>query len=158
MVVVGFCVLLVQLIHSGNFIWEGSAKGGVGGVLMMSALFGVLCLCLVRCPRQFYVAKTLLTLAVLLGLMFEVQAFMSLRPNYGRMWRMCITNLKQIEGAKADWALEERKTTNDAPTAAVLYGTNGYILREPKCPEGGVYIIGRVGVTPLCSVEGHLLE
>lgn len=158
LVVVGCCVLLVQVIHSGDFIWEGSSKAGLGGMVMMSALFGVLCLCMVRCPRQFYVAKTLLTLAVLLGLLCEITVFMSHRPNYGRMRNMCITNLKQIEGAKANWAVDEHKTPNDIPGAADLYGANRYIAQEPNCPEGGTYRIGKVDEAPRCSMAGHSLE
>src|SRR5258706_13179453 len=50
----------------------------------------------------------------------------------------CIANLKQIDGAKATWALENRKTTTDTPTTTDLYGTTKYIRDEPTCPGAGV--------------------
>gem|GEM_PF-7056323 len=36
--------------------------------------------------------------------------------------RQCQANLKQLEGAKASWALEHDKTTNDTPTWAEIIG------------------------------------
>ncbi len=67
----------------------------------------------------------------------------------------CINNLRQLDGAKQQWALENRKTAADLPTEADLarYLKNGI----PKCPGGGVYTIGTVEVVPTCSIRGHQL-
>src|SRR3982750_301070 len=54
----------------------------------------------------------------------------------------CIANMKQIDGAKATWALENKKTAADTPVAADLYGTDKYIRDTPNCPAGGAYTIG----------------
>ena len=64
-------------------------------------------------------------------------------------------NLRAIEGAKATWALENRKTTNDIPTDADLFGPESYIRDKPRCPAGGVYTLGKAGEKPKCSVRGH---
>ena len=69
----------------------------------------------------------------------------------------CIANLKQIEGAKANWALENKKAAGDAVAAGNLYGVGAYITREPLCPGGGSYTIGNVDATPLCSTALHAL-
>ena len=69
----------------------------------------------------------------------------------------CIANLKQIDGAKAVWALENKKSITDAPTAKDLYGTKSYIRDEPTCPRGGKYLIGSVQQKPKCSYAGHTL-
>lgn len=69
----------------------------------------------------------------------------------------CWATLKQIEGAKGEWAWEQHKTTNDIPLDADLFGTNAYIRFKPVCPEGGTYRLGRVGEKPTCSVPGHIL-
>jgi hypothetical protein len=64
----------------------------------------------------------------------------------------CINNLRQIDAAKNEWALENNKTTNDIPTAQDL---NQYIkggFASLHCPAGGTYTIGRVGETPTCSL------
>jgi general secretion pathway protein G len=68
----------------------------------------------------------------------------------------CVNNLRQIEGAKQQWALENGKTTNDTPTWADIqpYLGRGLQGEIPKCPQGGTYILGRVGEPPRCSIGG----
>src|SRR4249919_3785388 len=53
----------------------------------------------------------------------------------------CIANLKQIDGAKATWALEQKKTNTDSPGATDLYGASNYIRDQPTCPGGGSYTL-----------------
>src|SRR5262245_3179232 len=53
----------------------------------------------------------------------------------------CIANLKQIEGAKATWALEAKKSNTDTPTDTDLFGTDKYIRQKPVCPGGGTYAL-----------------
>ena len=69
----------------------------------------------------------------------------------------CIANLKQLEGAKATWALEYHKAQTDTPTDADLFGSNAYIRVKPVCPSGGTYTLGTVGENPKCSFAGHTL-
>ena len=75
----------------------------------------------------------------------------------------CIANLKQIEGAKATWALETKQTTTATPVDADLFGSTGYIRTNPSCPAGGddyVTTVGNVGARPTCSKgssDGHTL-
>src|SRR5437762_12705556 len=51
----------------------------------------------------------------------------------------CIANLKQMDGAKASWALEQKKTTTDTPQDSDLFGSTLYIRDKPECPGGGTY-------------------
>jgi chromosome segregation ATPase len=69
---------------------------------------------------------------------------------------MCINNLRQIDAAKQEWALENNKTADDIPTAQDLlpYLSN---LVFPVCPSGGTYTINAAGVPPTCSAPGHVL-
>src|SRR6266542_2020925 len=71
----------------------------------------------------------------------------------------CIANLKQIEGAKATWALETKKTSADSPADDDLFGSTVYIREKPGCPASGTYEIGKVDSKPTCtmSTEGHTL-
>ena len=70
---------------------------------------------------------------------------------------LCWGNLKQLDSAKAEWAWEHHKTTNDTPVDEDLFGTNAYIRSKPACPEGGTYRFGRVGAKASCTVPGHIL-
>jgi general secretion pathway protein G len=66
----------------------------------------------------------------------------------------CINNLRQIEAAKNEWALENSKTNGVVATENdikpyIKLDSKGNI---PKCPQGGTYTIGKVGENPTCSL------
>jgi septal ring factor EnvC (AmiA/AmiB activator) len=68
----------------------------------------------------------------------------------------CINNLRQIDAAKQQWALENDKPANTIPTAQdILPYLQGGIF--PVCPSGGAYTINAVAAPPTCSVPGHVL-
>jgi len=69
----------------------------------------------------------------------------------------CIANLKQIEGAKATWALENKKVNSDVPVDTDRFGGDKYIREKPACPGGGTYTLLAVDVKPTCTVAGHTL-
>jgi chromosome segregation ATPase len=68
----------------------------------------------------------------------------------------CINNLRQIDAAKQEWALENSKTADAIPSAQDLlpYFTN---MIFPTCPSGGAYTINAVNALPTCSISGHVL-
>jgi chromosome segregation ATPase len=68
----------------------------------------------------------------------------------------CINNLRQIDGAKQQWALENRKTAEAVPNAQDLapYLRGNAI---PPCPSGGGYTLNAVSLLPTCSIPGHTL-
>lgn len=69
----------------------------------------------------------------------------------------CINNLRQIDEAKRQWALENKKELTDTPTESeVMVHLNDGLL--PSCPAGGSYTIETVGESPTCSVPKHLLQ
>jgi hypothetical protein len=68
----------------------------------------------------------------------------------------CINNLRQIDGAKEQWALDRRKSEGELIVPAQV---NEYIKGgAPKCPNGGVYRYGKFGDVPTCSIPGHGLQ
>ena len=84
----------------------------------------------------------------------EPSAEQSMSPAAQR--NVCINNLRQIEVAKQQWALENDKTADAIPFAEDLlpYLSN---MVFPVCPSGGTYTINAVGLLPTCSVPGHVL-
>ncbi len=71
----------------------------------------------------------------------------------------CIANLKQIDGAVQQWALENKKAATDtylitdATIHAYLKGS-----QLPPCPAGGGYTAGiNVSGSPGCSSPGHTI-
>lgn len=68
----------------------------------------------------------------------------------------CINNLREIDGAKQEWALEHDMPMDAVPTVKDLlpYLKGGVF---PKCPAGGKYSINSVEKLPTCSIPGHVL-
>jgi hypothetical protein len=65
----------------------------------------------------------------------------------------CANNLRMIQSAKQQWALEKSKSGTDTPTWDDL---KPYLDgKVPTCPGGGDYSINSVGEQPTCSVHSH---
>jgi hypothetical protein len=66
----------------------------------------------------------------------------------------CVNNLRQIDAAANEFALEHGKTNGEAInypddlTPYVKLNSQGKI---PPCPQGGIYSIKKVGDVPTCS-------
>lgn len=76
----------------------------------------------------------------------------------------CIANLKQIQGAIEQWALEEKKAPDAAVALTDISGgadkhIKGEINKDVKCPAGGTYTVTTVADDPTCSLSanGHAL-
>ena len=65
--------------------------------------------------------------------------------------KSCTANLKQIDAAKEQWAMDNRKTTGDAVAMADLVGAANYIKKDPVCPSGGAYTTEVIGTDPTCT-------
>ena len=68
----------------------------------------------------------------------------------------CINNLRVIDAAKQQWALDKNATLDAVPTVKDLlpYFRDGTF---PVCPSGGTYSINSVTELPTCSIPGHVL-
>ncbi len=67
----------------------------------------------------------------------------------------CIHNLRIIEGAKDQWALENKKGVGDVVnTAGLADYLKGNVL--PWCPAGGAYTINPIGTAATCNLPGHV--
>ena len=82
--------------------------------------------------------------------------------------KACVGNLKQIDSAKQQSAMDNKLagtssatfmidgTTTSTPSTGPfqLVGTTGYIRATPVCPSAGTYTPNTVSVTPACSITG----
>jgi len=69
--------------------------------------------------------------------------------------RACAINRKNIDGAKATWAAENRLPLEAVPTDADLFGDGSYIDHKPDCPTGGAYSLNAVREKCTCNVPVH---
>jgi len=61
--------------------------------------------------------------------------------------KSCVSNLKQIDSAKEQWAMDTM-----AGPASPSAGAGLYIKSTPECPSGGAYTVDLIGTDPSCSI------
>ena len=69
----------------------------------------------------------------------------------------CIANLKQIDSAKEQWAMDNKKDAGPAVAFSDLVGATLYVKANPTCASGGTYTVNAVGTNPACDKTGHAL-
>ncbi len=99
-----------------------------------------------------YISIALSVIMIPMMLAIAIPNFVKAR-NTAQM-NMCINNLRQLDGAVQQWALENKKKDTDKPT---MQDVQPYLKATLVCPSGGVYTISTVGEKPTCSVPGHKL-
>lgn len=102
----------------------------------------------------FTLIEIMITVAIV-GLLatIAIPSFMNARVS--SMRNTCISHLRQMSGAKTQYALFNNGAA--PPDVATLVPT---ILRnEPVCPAGGTYTIGDLNEDPSCSESaiGHTI-
>src|ERR1700733_7384066 len=78
-----------------------------------------------------------------------------IRSHYKSAANGCLNNLRQIDAAANEFALENHKTNGDAinfPNDLTPYIKLNREGKIPPCPSGGIYSIKKVGDVPTCSL------
>jgi hypothetical protein len=98
----------------------------------------------------------IILLVCLIGLVISIANHNFIGPQrHGPIWErhLCIDNLRQIDSAINEWALEKGKTNGTIVTENDI--TNYIKLNRygkiPPCPSGGKYTYGKVGDIPQIS-------
>jgi prepilin-type N-terminal cleavage/methylation domain-containing protein len=104
----------------------------------------------------FTLVEIMIVVAII-GLLAAIAIPNFIKARQSSQKNACINNLRQMEGAKATWALENKKTGTDSPGDGDLFGATLYIKVKPECPAGGTYTIGNVDTKATCGVALHVL-
>jgi prepilin-type N-terminal cleavage/methylation domain-containing protein len=110
---------------------------------------------LLRKKRGFTLVEIMIVVAII-GIIIAIAVPAFLRARENARGRACQENMQKIDGAKEQWALEERLSNGTAsPELSFFCGPTKWIKREPKCPGGGSYTTNPVGTDPTCSIGAN---
>ena len=108
--------------------------------------------------RSGFTLVEIMIAVTIIGLLAAIAIPNFVRSRNTTQKKGCINNLRQIDGAKHQWALENRKGDAATPVPDEL---SVYILRGlfPTCPVCGQYTISAMTNDPTCSksAAGHVL-
>lgn len=110
-----------------------------------------------RSSRSAFTLVEIMIVVAIIGLLAAIAIPNLVTARKKAQRQACISTLKAIDGAKANWALDMKKSDADVPTEADLFGSDKYIETKPTCPAGGTYTLGAVREKPTCSVPEHAL-
>src|SRR4051794_34425370 len=96
----------------------------------------------------------IMIVVLIIGILMAIAVpnFIKARENSRRS--SCIANLKQIDSAKEQWAMDNKAASG----AAVLMSDIAGVYMKgaatgPACPAGGAYTVNNVGTNPTCSLS-----
>src|SRR5215203_2261168 len=77
--------------------------------------------------RTGFTLVEIMIVVAIIGLLAAIAIPNFIKARQASQKAACVANLKTIDGAKATWALEQRKTNSDVPQDADLFGATSYI-------------------------------
>lgn len=106
-----------------------------------------------RKNRGFTLVEIMIVVLII-GILLAIAVPNFIKARESSRGKTCVANLKQIESAKEQWAMENKKGAADTPAQADLVGAGNYMKAWPSCPSGGSYTINDVATAPTCSTGG----
>ena len=95
----------------------------------------------------------IMIVVLIIGILLAVAIPSFVQARESSRAKACIANLKQIDSAKQQWAMDTKAATTASPATTDLAPT--YLHAFPSCPEAGTYTINNVSTNPVCSVGAN---
>ena len=103
--------------------------------------------------KGFTLVEIMIVVAII-GLLAAIAIPSFVRARQTSQRNACINNLRQLDGAEDQWAIDNGQQTGASCTSDNL---TPYLKKYPICPATGTYTIGNVGTDPQCNITGHTI-
>ncbi len=107
--------------------------------------------------KQGFTLVEIMIVVMIIGLLAAIALPGFQKAREASQTNACINNLRVIEGAMDQYALENNQATGATVAMSDLTGAGNFIDEEPVCPASGSYTVSQVGTAPTCDVTGHEL-
>ncbi|MFY7954466.1 MAG: competence type IV pilus major pilin ComGC [Armatimonadaceae bacterium] len=103
--------------------------------------------------RKAFTLVEIMIVVLIIGVLLAIAVPNFVRARESSRAKACVSNLKQIDSAKEQLAMDS-KLGGGATITNGMTDLLTYLKKEPTCPSGGTYTIGAVGTDPTCSHGG----
>src|SRR5919199_1020769 len=107
--------------------------------------------------RRGFTLVEIMIVVLIIGILLAIAVPNFIKARETSRTKSCVANLKQIDSAKEQWAMDNKQQNGATVAMTDLVGTSAYLKSTPSCPSGGTYTVGTIGTAPTCSISGHVL-
>ncbi len=110
-----------------------------------------------KMPIRGFTLVEIMIVVLIIGILMAIAVPNFVKARDSSRKNSCIANLKQIDSAKEQWAMDNKKDAGASVDFTDLVGATNYMKAQPSCPSGGTYSVNAIGTNPTCTTANHTL-